>query len=119
MRFIVSLTICVMLLMPIGNHLDSAINQDGKLTAHANAKKSKRDNRLRCLTKSISDDIRIINGWWGMTIQIDDNTWDRPTGSESPQYKGKINRRMYKRERTHKDKGYAWAYISNWIRNWC
>ncbi|MCY4402258.1 MAG: hypothetical protein OXD54_06745 [Candidatus Poribacteria bacterium] len=96
-------------------HLDiynSAINTHGKLTAHATAKKSKKDKRFRCLAKSISDDIKIVNGWWGMTIQIDDTTWNRPTESESPQYKGKIYRRMYKRERTHKDKGYSWAYIS-------
>ena len=106
------LVISLIFLVILGFPIDSEINRDGKLTAHATAKKSKRGNWLRCLTKSISDDSRIINGWWGMTIQIDDTTWDRPTGDESPQYKGKINKRMYKRQKTRKDKGYAWSYIS-------
>ena len=52
-----------------------------------------------------------------MTIQIDDTTWNRPTGSESPQYKGKINKRMYKREKTHQDKGNSWAYLSGVYTN--
>jgi hypothetical protein len=113
MKFISSISAIFLLLVVVSTPIDSAINTDGKLTAHATAKKSKRGNRLRCLAKSISDDIKIINGWWGMTVQIDDHTWNRPSGDdETPQYSGRINKRLYKRERTHDDSGYSWSYIS-------
>ena len=91
--------------------INSKMKKDGKLEAHATAKKGK-DGYLRCLAKSISDDIKIVNGWWGLSVQIDDQTWDRPTDEETPQYTGRTTKRLYKRERTLDDTGYSWAYIS-------
>ena len=109
-RLIVIMFIIAILPIPI----DSAMDKKGKLEAHATAKKSKADNKLRCLAKSVSNESDIVNGWWGLTIQIDDQTWNRPSGndSEQPQYSGTLYKRMYKRKRTVDDSGNSWAYIS-------
>ena len=56
----------------VSSPIDSAMHKDGELEAHATAKKAKRGNRVNCLAKSKSDDIKIVNGWWGMSIQIID-----------------------------------------------
>ena len=58
----------------IGIQIDSAMDTDGKLEAHATAKKDK-NGFLRCLAKGKSDDIKIVNGWWGLSVQIDSTTW--------------------------------------------
>lgn len=120
MKVLVSIAICILFVV-VSMPTNSDIDTDGKLTAHATAKKSNADKRLRCLTKSMCDDKWIVNGWWGMTIQIDDTTWDRPDDDdeidETPQYSGKLYKRMYKRERTHNDSGYSWAYVSGVLSN--
>ena len=102
----------VFLAVIVSSPINSAMDKDGKLEAHATAKKAKRGDRVSCLAKSKSDDIKIVNGWWGLTIQIDDTTWDRPTDDETPQYSGKTYKRLFKRERTEDDSAYSWAYIS-------
>lgn len=112
MKYFVFFILMAFLLVITGGPTHPEIDYNGPLEAHASAKKG-RDRHVRVLAKAKSTTSRIVNGWWGLTVQIDGFTESKPESGETPQYRGRLNKRLYHNRFSYEDDGsYAYSYIS-------